>query len=279
MLSMCFITMVDRMLEALLKASRKAAKYLRTSKRSSKIVGLGSFGDVTKVFDKEAEDIIVNILRKEFGNNILIVSEEMGVSAPIGKPKYVFIIDPVDGSTNYDAGIPWVSISIGGARWKKGGVRVKDLETAVVYDVFGGKAYAYSIYDGVKINDLHAIRRDPPAKVLLGYFEVPEAYEVVTKYFRFRGSREALRSLGSAALDIVQVGLGNAEAFIDARAKLRNVDVAASLRIATALGAEACTCSGKSALEIKTDELVKVECVGVGYDKEKYEWAKKALSP
>lgn len=267
------------MIDAIFKAALRAAEYLRSSKRSSQIVGRGSFGDVTKAFDKEAEDIIISTLKDEFGSDILIVSEEVGISRPLKKPDYVFIIDPVDGSTNYDAGIPWVSVSIGGAKWKREGVRIKDLDAAVVYDVFGGKAYSFSIDGGVKINGSSATRRNPPAKVLLGYFEVPEAYEVVPKYFKLRGGREALRSLGSAALDIIQVGLGNAEAFIDARAKLRNVDIAASLRIASALGAEACTCGGKTALEIRVDDLIKVECVGVGYDRKRYKWVRNALLP
>ena len=265
------------MLDAILKAARKAANYLSVSKRPSRIVGRGSFGDVTKAFDREAENIIIEVLEEEFGNDILVVSEEVGVYKPVERPRYLFIIDPVDGSTNYDAGIPWVSVSIGGTELKGGVVRIKDLEAAVVYDVFNKKAYSYSSDGGVKINGFKAHRRDPPANVLLGYFEVPEAYEALVNYLRLRGGRIALRSLGSASLDIIQVGLGVAEAFIDARAKLRNVDVAASLKIATALGARACACEGMQALNIRVDDLIKINCIGVGHDETHYRWVERVI--
>ncbi len=267
------------MLDVLRKAAQEAVKYLRSARRPSKIVGRGSFGDVTKEFDKVAEDIIINNILSEFGKEALIVSEEVGVrDYGSGRPKYVFIIDPVDGSTNYDAGIPWVSVVIGGAELKDGKASVKDIKAAVVADVFGGRLYEYSEEGGVKVNGSSVRRREPPAKVLLGYFEVPEAYEVVPRYWMIRGRRAALRSLGSAALDIVNVGLGNAEAFVDARAKLRNVDVAAALKISVELGAKAGACGGMPAEKVRIDKLLKVECLAVGYDENYYERIARAMN-
>ncbi len=268
------------MLKEVRKAALAAAGYLRLYwkvRGSSKVVGKGSFGDVTKDFDKVAEDIIIGVLRSEFNDEILVVSEELGVNKFSDYPRYVFIIDPVDGSTNYDSGFPWVSVVIGGARYREGGVSIKDLEVAIVADVFGGRIFEFSSGSGVKVNGYPAVRRDPPSKVLLGYFEVPDSYGVVPAYWRLRGRRAALRSLGSAALDIVHVGLGAAEGFIDARAKLRNVDVAAALKIAFALGAKGFTCGGKPAEEIKVDSLVRVSCIGVGFDGERTNMLLKAF--
>ncbi len=266
------------LLEAIKKAAVEATKYLREEKRSSKIVGRGIFGDVTKAFDRESEGIIISILRRELGDEILVVSEELGVKKfGEGDPKWVIIMDPVDGSTNYDAGIPWVSVAIAGARYLGRPVTVRDVEAAVVAEVFRDVVYEFSIEGGVKVNGEEARRRSPPAKVLLGYFEVPEAYDVVPKYWRARGGRAALRSLGSAALDVVYVGLGRAEAFIDARAKLRNVDVAAAVKIASALGAVCVTCGGESALNVPIDDLVRVKCLAVSYDRERYRLIAEAM--
>jgi myo-inositol-1(or 4)-monophosphatase len=273
------ILVVVVLLDVIRKAAQEAVGYLRGTRRSSRVIGRGSFGDVTKEFDKVAEDIIINRILTEFENEALIVSEEVGVKDySSGRPKYVFIIDPVDGSTNYDAGIPWVSVVIGGAELKDGRASVNDIKAAVVADVFGGRIYEYSDESGVKVNGSTVSRREPPAKVLLGYFEVPEAYKVVPRYWEIRGRRAALRSLGSAALDIVNVGLGNAEAFVDARAKLRNVDVAAALKISAELGAKAGTCGGMPAQEIRIDKLVKVECLAVGYDETHYERIARAMN-
>jgi len=265
--------MGDKLLEALRKAALAALKYLRSGKCSSKVVGHGSFGDVTKAFDKEAEEAVIRSLREDL-KNLLIVSEEVGVMrlGDSPRPEWVVIIDPVDGSTNFDAGIPWTAVSIAAARWRGNGVRVRDVEAAVVAEVFRDVIYEFSVDGGVKVNGEPARRRSPPAKVLLGYFEVPEAYSVVPEYWRIRGGRAALRSLGSAALDIISVGLGRAEAFVDARAKLRNVDVAASLRMVHELGSVGGKCTGsgvETALDIRIDTMVKVPCLIVGYD-EKY---------
>ncbi len=262
--------MGDELLEALRNAALAALRYLRSGECSSKVVGRGSFGDVTKAFDREAEEAAIRSLRKDL-RNVLIVSEEVGVMklGDSPEPEWVVIMDPVDGSTNFDAGIPWTAVVLAAARWRDSGVRIRDIEAAVVAEVFRDVIYEFSVGSGVKVNGEPARRRSPPAKVLLGYFEVPEAYGVVPEYWRVRGGRAALRSLGSAALDIISVGLGRAEAFVDARAKLRNVDVAASLRIVHELGSVGGRCaeSGvETAMDIRIDTMVKVPCLIVGYD-------------
>ena len=256
------------LIDSLREAALKAATYLTEERRSSKVIGHGSFGDVTKAFDKESEEIVIETLRQQLGEDILIVSEEVGILKLSPTPKWVVIMDPVDGSTNYDSDIPWVSVAVAAGRYSASGVRVKDIEAAAVADVFRSRIYEFSVEGGVKVNGESVTRRTPPAKVLLGYFEVPEAYQPIPRYWVLRGGRAALRSLGSAALDIVYVGLGRAEGFMDARAKLRNVDVAASLAIATHLGAYATRCDGESALDIRIDQLERVECIVVGYNKD-----------
>ncbi len=260
------------LLEALRGAAKSALTYLRSGRCSSRVVGRGSFGDVTKAFDKEAEERATLALRRRL-RNFLLVTEEAGV-VRFGDPaelEWVVIMDPVDGSTNFDAGIPWTSVVLAGARWREGGVRVQDIEAAVIAEVFRDLTYEYSVEGGVKVNGVAPKRRDAPAKVLLGYFDTPEAYSVVPHYWKVRGRRAALRSLGSASLDVVSVALGRAEAFVDARAKLRNVDVAASLKILLELGGDGVACLDNSLLvnvgEIFIDRMVRLKCLAVGYDR------------
>jgi len=264
-------------LRAIRDAALAAANYLREERRGSEVVGKGAFGDVTKAFDKEAEEIILSKLRDYFGDELIVISEERGIVRFGKKANWIAIVDPVDGSTNYDAGIPWVAISIGLAPAKEGvPVRVSDIVAAVVAEVFRNRVYEYHIDCGVLLNGSPTKRREKPKNVLLGYFEVPEAYEPVPRYWKLRGRKAALRSLGSAALDIVYVGLGMAEGFIDARAKLRNVDVAAALRIATALGARGLANHGIDVGEIRIDDLVKVELLVVGYNEDYMKMLSKA---
>ncbi len=253
-------------LKGIRSAALAAVDYLRREQRGSEVVGRGAFGDITKVFDKEAENIVLSRLRDYFSDELIVVSEERGIVRFGRDVKWVAIVDPVDGSTNYDAGIPWVAVSVGLAPLREDATRVSDIVAAVVAEVFRDRIYEYHIDKGVLVDGSPAKRREKPKSILLGYFEVPDAYDPVPEYWRLRGGRAALRSLGSAALDIVYVGLGMAEGFIDARAKLRNVDVAAALRIAIALGAQGIANEGIDAKDIRIDDLSKVKLLVVGYN-------------
>ncbi|MEM0014253.1 MAG: inositol monophosphatase family protein [Zestosphaera sp.] len=253
------------MLEILKAAARRVGDYLTEIRRSSITVGVNASGDTSKEFDVVSERLIFEELRKGVEDCFIFVSEESGVQRFCEEPKWVIVVDPVDGSINYEASIPWVSVSIAAAPLAED-VSVGDIEYAVVYDIYRKINYSFGFDEGVLVSGAPASRRPKPPEVVLGYFEVPRAYRIIPEYWVKRGSRASLRSLGSAALDIIHVGLGNAEAFIDTRAKLRNVDVAAALRIALALGAKARVCEGSDALSIHLNSVRKVECILVGFN-------------
>jgi myo-inositol-1(or 4)-monophosphatase len=259
---------VNALKETLVDVARKAAEYLTETRRPSTVIKVNSSGDTSKVFDLESEDIIFEELRKRVKDCFLFVSEESGMRRFCEEPEWVFVVDPVDGSMNYDAQIPWVSISIAAAPLRDGEPTIGDVSHAVVYDVFRKVGYSYDLREGVTVGEVPASRRSKPSGVVLGYFETPDSYKIIPHYWAVRGARASLRSLGSAALDIVYVGLGNAEAFVDTRAKLRNVDVAAALKIASVLGAKAKLCNGLNALSIPLKEVVRIECLLVGYDED-----------
>lgn len=257
--------MVTEVTRAIIKAVDDALGYLRSGAVNRDVVGKGAFGDVSKGFDVESERIIAESVADYLGKAVLFVGEELGARVVgEGEPEWVVIADPVDGSTNYDVGIPWASVAVAAAPYKEK-VTIKDITSAVVAEIFRDVKYVLDS-GSVSVNGAVPERRSPPKALLLGYFEVPDAYKPVPAYWRIRGKRAALRSLGSAALDIVYVGLGRAEGFVDARAKLRNVDIAASVAIAEALGARALSCDGSPVSDVRVDGLVRVPCIVVGYD-------------
>mgnify|MGYP001772867663 CR=1 FL=1 len=237
-------------------------EYLRSGRVSGSVIGLNVSGDTSKEFDVVAEDILTSCISDRL-NDVVIVGEERGVRM-YGSGRWFAVIDPVDGSSNFDAGIPWSSISIAIAKRGADKPCLKDVVLAIVAEIFRDRIYIYK-NSSIKILGADISRREAPKPILLGYFEVPEAYRPVERYLAIRG-RITLRSLGSAALDIVYVGLGNAEGFIDIRSKLRNVDVAAALKIALTMGAKAYTCDFNDVELIPLDNLVKIRCIAVGYN-------------
>ena len=256
---------MNKLKDVLITAAKKAADYLTETHRPSTVVRLNLSGDSSKVFDLESENIIFEELMR-IKDCFIFVSEESGVRYHCEDPKWVIVVDPVDGSMNYDAQIPWVSISIAVAPLVSKEPTIEDVNAAIVYDVFHKTYYSFDQAEGVTIAGSPVSRRPKPPGVVLGYFETPDSYKIIPHYWVRRGSRASLRSLGSAALDIVYVGLGNAEAFIDTRAKLRNVDIAAALKIASVLGAKAKLCKGINALSVTLKSINKIECLLVGYD-------------
>lgn len=249
--------------EALIAAVTRAVMYLRSAYVGRELVGLGRGGDVSREFDVVAEEVIARTLRAYLGG-VRLVAEERG---SVGDGPWLAVVDPVDGSLNFEAGIPVASVSIGIARNTER-ASIGDIEAAVVAEVFRDAIYLYDRRGGFKAIGVDARRRERPSGILLGYFETAESFEPYLRLAKIAGSRPRLRSLGSASLDIVYVSLGIAMGFVDARAKLRNVDVAPSIAIASGLGAGAYLCDGTSARSVTIRDVTRVECLVVGYDEE-----------
>lgn len=260
--------------EKVLECVDKVKRYLVSPKVSFDIVGVNVFGDISKKFDVEAEDLIMKCLEDSL-EEFVLVGEEKGVRV-VGSPKWIVIADPVDGSTNFTYDIPWSSISIAIAPYTED-AKVKDIVFAVVSEITRNRIY---IFDSFSVDTVNYRRIPSSAPIILGYFEDPESYKPLIKYLKLSPRKLTIRSLGSAALDIVYVGLGNAEVFIDARARLRNVDVASALRIAIALGVKAINCSNdfEDAANISIYRMERIKCLAVAYNDEVLERLRNAFN-
>jgi myo-inositol-1(or 4)-monophosphatase len=94
--------------EAALIAGEIIVKYWRNLKN---IEEKGAAGDLVTEADKLAEAAILNIINKKFPEH-LILAEESGHLGN-NQSKYLWAIDPLDGTTNYAHGYPVVAVSIG----------------------------------------------------------------------------------------------------------------------------------------------------------------------
>ncbi|MEB3778837.1 MAG: hypothetical protein GSR85_01195 [Desulfurococcales archaeon] len=177
----------------------------------------------TTLADKMAEDYAIDVLRSE-GIRAFIVSEELGVT---GSGDIVALIDPLDGSKNYLACIPWAAVSIAFAKPRANSV--SDVLAGAVAPVNrlppfsfekGGGCY----HGGVRVTD----RRSGIAEIVNVYVEHEEAVYKLAKLVRSWRRGVKIRSLGSASLELSYVALGTFTAFIDIRSKLRNIDIAAA---------------------------------------------------
>jgi myo-inositol-1(or 4)-monophosphatase len=163
---------------------------------------------VTKV-DKEAEQAIIHKIQQSYPDHTF-VGEEGGIVE--GDPDYKWIIDPLDGTTNFIKGIPHFAVSI--ALQYKG-----RLDQAVVFDPIRGELFTASRGNGAQLNG-HRIRaskaRELSNTVLATAFPfknkdaLNEYMASFTKIFTESGD---IRRGGSAALDMAYVAAGRFDGY------------------------------------------------------------------
>jgi len=162
---------------------------------------------VTEV-DRQAEDEIISILRKAFPQHG-ILAEESGSHAG---DEYQWIIDPLDGTTNFLHGFPQFAVSI--ALQHKG-----RLEQAVVYDPVLQELFTASRGAGAQLNDrrIRVTKHGQLEGALLGTgfpFKAQQHLDAYLDMFRALFPQTAgIRRPGSAALDLSYVACGRLDGF------------------------------------------------------------------
>ncbi|OLL74251.1 Inositol-1-monophosphatase [Pseudonocardia sp. Ae168_Ps1] len=164
-----------------------------------------------------------------------VVGEEYGADRGAAEAPMRWVVDPVDGTANYVAGLPWCAYSL--ALVDGDGPAV-----GVVADPGRGQIYAAARGRGFRANG-KPVPLARPARLAgsLVCAEDPDPAFVD----RARAAHAGVRVLGSAALAITQVALGNAVAAVLTR--YHEWDVAGALCLAAESGAMVLGRDGRSA--------------------------------
>src|SRR5258708_3348489 len=99
------------MLELLEQLFRQVRGYAQSDRYDLKQVYAKSPKHVTMQFDRDAEDIIINGLT-ESGISFEIITEERPTFSTAETPSYRIVIDPIDGSTNFERGITTAAVAL-----------------------------------------------------------------------------------------------------------------------------------------------------------------------
>jgi myo-inositol-1(or 4)-monophosphatase len=164
--------------------------------------------DFVSEVDQQAEQEIIYILRKAFPDHG-ILAEESGLREG---NDYQWIIDPLDGTTNFLHGFPQFAVSI--ALRHKG-----RLEQGVVYDPLRQELFTATRGAGAMLNDrrLRVTKRKSLEGALLGTgfpFKAQHHLETYLDMFRALFPHTAgIRRPGSAALDLAYVASGRLDGF------------------------------------------------------------------
>lgn len=209
------------MKSTLIKAAEAAGKVvLKNYGNVGKIKLKGPRSLVTKA-DILSEQIILKTIRKKFPNHSFITEE----SGRIGKSsKYKWIIDPIDGTTNFASNIPHFAVSIALAK-------NDEIIMGAVYNPVFCDMYFAEKGKGSFLNDkrLKVSTKNKFSECVLGY-SLPSDISLAKKSLailsRNYGTFRALRNSGSAALNLCYIASRKFDLYFTS--KLHDWDVAAA---------------------------------------------------
>ncbi len=202
---------MEPMLNIAVSAARRAGDIIvRSVDRVQDIrVNTKGHNDFVSEVDRRAEAVIIDTLQKAYPDHS-ILGEESGMHE--GSQEYQWVIDPLDGTTNFLHGYPQFAVSIA--------VKYKQrLEHAVIYDPLRQELFTASRGRGALLND-RRIRVSKAAylkNALLGTGFPFKRQDVLDTYLQtFKAlfvTTSGIRRAGSAALDLAYVAAGRLDGF------------------------------------------------------------------
>lgn len=202
------------MLNIAVRAARKGGNLIAKNYETPDAVEASQKGSndfVTNV-DRDAESLIIEVIRKSYPQHT-IITEESGELA--GEDQDIqWVIDPLDGTTNFIKRLPHFAVSIA--------VRIKGrTEVSVVYDPMRNELFSAVRGQGTQLNGYRlrgSIARDLDGTILATGFpfkmkqHAPAYMNIVTKLFTQCAD---FRRTGSAALDLAYVAAGRVDGYFE----------------------------------------------------------------
>lgn len=218
---------MEPLLNIALRAARRAGRVILQAMDRVDTLTVEEKGrnDLVSEIDRRAEDVIVETIHKAYPQHGLL-GEEGGRRETPADAEFVWIIDPLDGTTNFLHGIPHFCTSIAVAKGPT-------LLHGVVVDHVRNEAFMASRGGGAQLNGrrLRVSRRNRIDDAIIAgglpFHTVAahiDAYSVVLRYLMERC--RTLRRQGAAALDLAYVAAGRVDGFLELG--LKPWDMAAS---------------------------------------------------
>ena len=183
--------------------------------REAGAVLMGGFGNVRQIrqkgvidlvteFDKRSEEVILSFIQREFPDHA-ILAEESGHNNKISE--YEWVVDPLDGTTNFAHGIPIFAVTIGL-------LRNNSPLLGVVYDPFRNEIFSAEVGHGATLNSqpIHVSSQSDLGQALIST-EFP--YDLRTnprnnldQFVQFQLRTRAVRNFGCSALHCSWTAMG-----------------------------------------------------------------------
>lgn len=201
------------MLNFAIQTAREAGGVLIDRLGRAQVSNKGTIDLVTEA-DLAAEKLIIDRIRSHYPRHA-ILAEESGASEGItsipGESEWKWIIDPLDGTTNYAHGYPCFCVSIGVERAGR-------VEIGVVYDPMRDEMFAAERGQGATLNErrmrVSEVEDLNRAMLCTGFpYNVRERPDFARDFTNFTMQAQAVRRDGSAAIDLAYVACGRFDGF------------------------------------------------------------------
>ena len=213
--------------------ARQTGEFVRkaASEFNRESIEYKGLNDMVSYVDKETEERLVDGLRKIFPEAGFIAEE--GTGQKTDNQEFTWIIDPVDGTTNYMHGLPVFAISI--ALMQK-----DEIVSGVVYEINRDECFTAWLGGGAYLNNklikVSSAKYLKDSLIATGFpyydFDKMENYLNILKELMQKS--HGLRRLGAASVDLVYTACGRFEGFFEYN--LKPWDVAAGTLIVQEAG-------------------------------------------
>jgi myo-inositol-1(or 4)-monophosphatase len=209
----CFIfdTKIEKvMIQDIISIAKEAGEIIREGfGKNIQIEFKSGENNLVTEIDKKSEKVIIDLIQRKYSSHS-ILTEERGEL--LQNSEYLWVIDPLDGTSNFAHGLPIFSVSIG---------LQKNNETiaGVIYDVMRDIIYSAELGSGAFANEkkifVSSTNQLSRSMLVTGFpYNVKDNPEYAFERFEIltRNAR-AVRRLGSAAIDFCYVAAGVFEGF------------------------------------------------------------------
>lgn len=198
---------MSKELEVAIKAAKEAGEIIKENFNNINPVTFKEDGGSLTKIDKLAEDKIVSIIKENFPDHS-INAEESGLSEK--ESEYLWLVDPIDGTGNFAAQIPYFSISIALSK-------NEEALLGVIYDPIHEDLYIAEKGKGAKRNGSHIAVSNCNSleKAMIGYSRSPAGKkEYIQILSKLESRTRTSRSLGSTALELCYLASGNLDGVV-----------------------------------------------------------------
>jgi myo-inositol-1(or 4)-monophosphatase len=243
--------MLQQITNQVTEVAREAGEFIRQERKNfdPERIEFKGLNDLVSYVDKTAEQKIVAALQKVLPEAGFITEEK--TTTKIGE-RYNWVIDPLDGTTNFIHGLPVFSVSIALQEYDQ-------VVAGVVYEVNQDECFyastdtpAYLNGSEIKVSKAPTIS-DSLLATGFPYYDFSKQAQYINLFSELMKSCHGLRRMGSAAVDLAYTACGRFESFYEYN--LNSWDIAAGIVIVKQAGGDVVNFSGGSEV-INSRELL-----------------------